>query len=263
VAMTAVVGASADSLPDSALYPVKLATEDTWLWLTPAHSEPRLNLQLARRRLGEIEALALEDKFEPAVLDHMADHIGAALEGASELPPALALPVLDELSTFISTEQSALANVMEDPPPGSQPYLENALLQSMGFIDRVESLRASLSPGGAATSPEPVPTHTPTSAPAIMGIEEPVATATPVHTATLIPTQDAAPTPTWTATLVPTSKPQAPAPTATQPPPPSSSSPPPPPTETQPPPEPTATERVPPGLTKTPEPPGQTKTPKP
>ncbi|MFN2242271.1 MAG: hypothetical protein ACK2U2_08290, partial [Anaerolineae bacterium] len=33
--MASLVGASADTLPGTALYPLKLATEDAWLWVAP------------------------------------------------------------------------------------------------------------------------------------------------------------------------------------------------------------------------------------
>ncbi|MFN2244526.1 MAG: hypothetical protein ACK2U2_19705, partial [Anaerolineae bacterium] len=33
--MASLVGASADTLPGAALYPLKLATEDAWLWVAP------------------------------------------------------------------------------------------------------------------------------------------------------------------------------------------------------------------------------------
>ena len=35
-----------------------MATEDAWLWLAPAQSEPGLHLRFARRRLAEVEDLA-------------------------------------------------------------------------------------------------------------------------------------------------------------------------------------------------------------
>jgi hypothetical protein len=278
VAMTAVVGASADALPDSALYPVKLATEEAWLWLTPARNEPGLHLHLARRRLAEIEALAAKGVFDPAVLEAMGEHVEAALGGAAELPPALALPLLEELSDFVGEEHETLSDVQDRAPAGSQVYLDNALLWSLGVIDRVERLRALVEPSGTTESPQPVATDTPASPPALMGVEELGATATVTPTQTAIATASPSPVPTltWTptieptetATLAPTDEPRAPEPVDTEPPPPppptETKPPPPPPTEpppTEPPPEPT--EKVPPGLTKTPQPPGQTKTPQP
>jgi hypothetical protein len=283
VAMTAVVGASADALPDSALYPFKRISENVWLWVAPARSESRIHLELARRRLAEIEAMAAKDKFEADVLEALDQEVEATLAAAEALPPALALPVLDEVSAFAETQRQTLADVIEVAPPEAQVYLENALFQSLGIIERVESLRSSLRPGGTAVSPVPVSTATPTSTPAPVGAEEETATSTPTPTATSImalgitatPTWTPSPGPTSTATLAPTSEPRAPEATNTPPPPPPPTEPPPPPPPTEPPPPPPPppptdtpsppepTEKVPPGLTKTPQPPGQTKTPQP
>ena len=52
---TEVVTAASDALPNSPFYPVKLATEDAWLWVAPARSEPALHVRFARRRLAEVE----------------------------------------------------------------------------------------------------------------------------------------------------------------------------------------------------------------
>jgi len=45
LAVSTIVTASAQALPGSGLYPVKLATEDAWLRLTPERQEPRLHLR--------------------------------------------------------------------------------------------------------------------------------------------------------------------------------------------------------------------------
>jgi hypothetical protein len=221
VAMTTVVGASADALPGSALYPVKLAAEDAWLWLTPARSEPRLHLQLARRRLAEIETLAAEGRFEEQVFADMADHLEAALAGAEELPPALALPLLDEFAVFLVKEQETLSGLLVEVPAVSRGFVADALLESASLIERAESLRTLFKASGTPGAPLPTGSHTPTSLPGMTGVEE--ATETPVATeggaASVTPALGATATATATpdlTTAVATQR-AAPAPTGTEP----------------------------------------------
>ena len=220
VALTTTVGASADALPGSALYPVKLATEDAWLWLTPARGEPRVHLQLARRRLAEIEALAAEDRFEEAVFADMADHLEAALAGAADLPPALALPLLDELAVFLVEQQQTLSGLLVEVPAASRGTVADALLESASLIERTESLRTLFKANGTPGAPLPAGSYTPTSPPGMTGVEgaaetpaateggaanaTPIlgatatATATPDLTATAAATQQAGPAPSST-----------------------------------------------------------------
>jgi hypothetical protein len=286
--MTTLVTASADALPGSPLYGLKRATEDAWLWVAPERSEPELHLRLARRRLQEIEGLAGQGRFDASLLESMADHVDQALTGVEDLPPALALPVLDGMTALLDDQQRVLTGVMDDFPAASRQVIEIALAESADQAARAGSMKRAL------RSPEPLPaTVGPTALPAdrlqVTETPAPILTLAPSPTPTIVPSQQ--PTLTPTATLEPTTTPTveptsstssqpaanpSPAPTNTQPPPPPTDAPappppptdtpappPPPPTDTPaPPPEPTDT-RVPPGLTKTPEPPGQTKTPKP
>jgi hypothetical protein len=274
--MTTLVTASADALPDSALYPLKRATEDAWLWLTPARDEPELHLQLARRRLLEIEELSGQGKFDETVLEAMSDHIEAALTGVEDLPPAIALPVLDGMVELIEDGQGVLSALLDELPDASRRTVVAVIERSAGQAARAQTLSNSLRGGEPPLSTTPTATPEPTKPrPAIEALTgtvtvEPVLT--PVVGATQGPTNTATPpAPTdepGSPREQPTSEPPS-APTATQPPPPppptdTQPPPPPPPTDTQPPPPPPPTDtRVPPGLTKTPQPPGQTKTPKP
>lgn len=124
---TTLVTGSADAVPGSALYPVKLATEDVWLWATPARDRPALQLRFAHRRLDEIKALAEEGQFDESVVQAMTAHVEAALQGAEDLPPALALPVLEQVSDQIEEQQQALVRLLAEIPVASRQYLEEAL----------------------------------------------------------------------------------------------------------------------------------------
>jgi hypothetical protein len=276
--MTTLVTASADALPGSTLYPVKLATEDAWLWVAPAQSEPALQLRFARRRLTEVEELAKERIVEPSVLEAMADHLDAALDGLEGLPPAIALPLLDGAAELIEDQQASLSSMGEVLPQAARAVIESALVRGAAQAERVQALVHTLR---SRESEAPAATLEPVAPLAVTITPAPTQTAEPTLAPTLEPTGTLSATPTLEPTVelqsgTPAKPPTSSQPESTQPPPtqppptqPPPTDPPPtqpPPTEpppTQPPPQPTATERVPPGLTNTPQPPGLTKTPKP
>jgi hypothetical protein len=281
--MTTLVTASADALPGSTLYPVKLATEHAWFWVTPEQSEPALHLRMARRRLEELEALAQQGAFDEPALEDMTHHVDAALDGIEKLPPAIALPLLNETAGFIEEQQASLSAMLDVLPPAARSTVEIALARSTVQAGRVETLNSKMRSNEPAMPAGTLETVTPLAV---------TSTPTPTQTAeaTLTPTMEPSGTATTSSTPEPTTgspsegpaEPSAsPPPASTQPPPASTEPPPeptkpppeptqpppeptqPPPEPTQPPPEPTATQRVPPGQTRTPEPPGLTKTPKP
>jgi hypothetical protein len=283
--MTMLVTVSADALPGSTFYPVKLAAEDVWLWAAPERSRPVLHLRFAQRRLVEVEELAKQGIVDGAVLEAMADHFDAALDGLEDLPPAIALPLLDEAAGFMEEQQASLSSMGQVLPPAAGMVIERALARSEAQTERVHTLMSTMRSG----EPElPAATLEPVAPLAVTLTPTPTQTAEPTLAPTMEPTATLAVTPTpeptaGTQTVTPTQPPSAstqPPPASTQPPPPPTSTQPPPtqppptqppstqppptqPPPTQPPPEPTATERVPPGLTNTPQPPGLTKTPRP
>lgn len=270
--MATLVPASADALPGSVLYPVKLASEDVWLWVTPVRSEPALHLRFARRRLVEIEELASQGQVDRAVLESLNAEVEAALDGLESLPPAIALPLLEETARFVEEQQSSLSAMVDIVPTAMRSVMTTTLSRSRAQAARIRTLHRrlrSLEPDASAATLEPVaplavtstltatqtlaPTLTPTLSPTI----EPTATLAPTETLEPAATATPPPAPTGGGSSGAATKPP-PAPTE---PPPQSTEPPPAPTD--PPPEPPPTEDVPPGLTKTPQPPGLTKTPKP
>jgi hypothetical protein len=246
-----------------------LASEDVWLWATPARDRPALHLRFAHRRLDEIKALAKEGQFVESVVQAMTAHVEATLQGAADLPPALALPVLEQVIDSLDEQQQTLVVIVVKIPVASRQVLEEALRAAEHQRSAVGALQNRLNPSEPAAPLELDGTPAPGSAPVVSGTLSITATLTPAPT--VMPSLTATVVPTATPTLPPTTQPaggpgseptQPPPPTATQPPP-ATATQPPPPTATPPPPEPTATPRMPPGLTKTPEPPGLTRTPKP
>lgn len=256
--MTSLVG-SANALPGSPFYPVKLATEEVWLWVVPARDEPSLHLRFARRRLAEYQELAQKGVYDEAVLDAMVAQVDAALEDVEDLPPAVALPLLDEAAEVLAEEREVLAGMLADMPAESRPHVQKILGDTLVQVARVGKLRLALQYNETGATPELSLTDIPASTP------EPTVTVTATATVTLeltLETPQVAPTDatveigtteeplptgvTPTATLVPSV-----------------------PTETEVPPTPTPeevkpTKETPPGQTKTPQPPGlMTRTPSP
>jgi len=292
-AMAALVGTSADALPGTFLYPLKLVTEDAWMALAPARSEPALHLRFAHRRLSESQALLDQGQLDPSVLEDMDYHAGAALRGLEDLPPEVAWPLLEDLQEFTSVQQRTLTERLDRAPSDLRAYLEAAIEAGGGRTDQIlelasllglpelsglfsalaelesnETPTGTLAPTKMPTgTPAPAvvaePNETPTETPTPTGTPTPVPTATP--TPTPVPTATPTPVPTATPTPVPTATPT-PVPTATPTPVPTAT-PTPVPTAT-PTPVPTATPTPPPTPTETPpptptEPPNPTKTPKP
>ena len=234
LALAALLGASARALPGTFLYPFKLATENAWVALAPERSEPALHLLLARRRLSESETLLERGRLEPAVLQDMDYHTGAAIQGVEYLPPALAWPLLEEALEFTAVQHETLSRYVDRAPSEWVAYLETSI--EAGDLRNVQirevASRLGL-PQLVALLPElaeialgemlkatPTRTVTPTRLPALGDVGESTVTptATPVPTATPAPTEvpTAAPPPTNTPTAPPTAKPTATAvPTAT------------------------------------------------
>ena len=266
--MTTTFVGAANAMPGSPFYPVKLATEDAWLWVAPARDEPALHLRFAQRRLDEYKELAEQGVYDEAVLEAMVAHVDAALDGIEELPPAIALVLLDEVAEVVAEQRQVLSGMQADLPAASRLQVDRILGDAFAQTARLETLRWALESYETGPLPEqtltlvptgtvepgqsPVATFTPTSSLATEGTEElltPVSTEPPGGTA-----------PAEATSTVPTATPVSPE--TKTPPSPATETPPPPPAET--PVEPTPTKKTPPGQTKTPQPPGlMTRTPNP
>jgi hypothetical protein len=244
---TSFVQAAGHALPDSALYPIKLAAEDAWLWLAPARVEPELHLRFAQRRLDELEALAAQGVFDEAVLAAMTEHTESALAGAEGLPPALAGSLVDELVSWADEQDWRLSGLLGSTAADHHDLLNAAMEASSEQKGRAMSLgnpTPTEPPGQTKTPQPPGQTKTP---------EPPGQTKTPQP-----PGQTKTPEPPGQ-----TKTPEPPGQTKTPEPPGKTKTPQPPgQTKTPQPPGKTKTPE-PPGQTKTPEPPGQTKTPEP
>jgi len=261
---------AADAMPGIPLYHVKLAVEDVWLWLAPASQEPGVHLQLARRRMEELEALAAQGVFDATVLASMTGHMEVALVGAESLPADQAVQILDNLVILAGEQERVLAGLADTVPAASRQRLAFALQTVTAQAGRARTLRDMLS-GRLLATPTATATVTATASPRPTLTGMVGGTVTPTATGTARPTTSPSPLPS--ASVEPTPSPRQ-EPTQTSPERPTDV--PVVPTGTSPPnvqPLPTATplpseeakptKQTPPGLTNTPQPPGLTKTPKP
>jgi hypothetical protein len=85
--MGGVVVAANDSLPGDRLYPMKLALEDTRLVILSDAGDARLHLELAERRVAEVEVLANRDEYEeaPATIRRYERHIAGATRAVNRI----------------------------------------------------------------------------------------------------------------------------------------------------------------------------------
>jgi hypothetical protein len=261
--MTTTFVGAANALPGSPFYPVKLATEEAWLWVAPAREKPALHLRFAQRRLEEYQELAEQGVYDESILDDMVAHVDAALDGIEELPPAIALELLDEVAEVVAEQQRVLTAMLADLPAASRLQVDSILGDAFFQITRADFMRLSISPYGTGTFPENSLTLVPTATSTAEPSQIPAATFTP--TSGLASEETEAPPPTSTEQSGGTEpgEPTSVVPTATPVPPVTEIAATPTPVPVTPV-EPTPTKKTPPGLTNTPQPPGlMTRTPTP
>ncbi|MCL4263458.1 MAG: hypothetical protein KJ069_09590, partial [Anaerolineae bacterium] len=126
---------SADSLPDSFLYPVKLAVEDTRLGLaTDPAAEAALNLALAETRLQEIVAMSQAGKvLDEVVINRLENHFDAALQLAAQMPDEAMIGFLVQTRDRIRTQENDLAQAQEHVSGAGEASLE----QANGLLNRL------------------------------------------------------------------------------------------------------------------------------
>jgi hypothetical protein len=115
-------------------------------------------------------------------LDAMVAQVDAALDDVENLPPAVALPLLDQVEEVVAEQRIVLTGMLADLPAPSQRQVDRILADTLSLVARVGALRTTLRTYEMSESPEVVGTITPT------GTSDPgqilVATDTP---ASLIP----------------------------------------------------------------------------
>jgi len=227
---------SADSLPDSPLYPVKLATEQVQIWLAPdAAARAQLRLQFVQRRLQEAQELLQQGKSLPQpVLQTLSSEAEETRAEINQLRAEQAQALRQRYANLLAAQRAALAQLAASVPPQTQTDLG----ETIGILDQVQqqvsqdiltsgpptptpSNPASQSSPSATTGQPGPPTNPPTepakppTAPPTPVIVSPTAPrpAPPEDTPTPLPT----PTPTPVPPVVQPTATPLPVVTATQP----------------------------------------------
>jgi hypothetical protein len=221
---TGVFAVAGGALPDSSLYPVKLAMEDVRLGLASAEDEPSLHLRFAEERLEEVQALTERDIFDTTVLVALAEETDAALTGAESLPPKAAVPVLQDILQVTVEQEKVLSALVVRAGVLEQDEFTRALQTSGVHRARALQLLGSISlperPGKPKqTTPTPIltppdsatalPPWTPESsrtpvASATSPMAGGSATPTEVSQPTMSPSPTGVPMPIETSTAIPT-----------------------------------------------------------
>jgi len=171
-----IVAASAASLPNDLLYPVKMAVEELRLSLSPdSLNRSNLHLAFAAERLDEIARLIGLDRGRDAsiALDNFIAHIRAAASIANAVPDTTDRNALIEhVNASIDQSDATLTQVAPQLPSSVQPAIRRAQ----------ETLRSARRPEEHHESPAVLPTSTPTMIPTIAPTRTPVAIPTPTPT---------------------------------------------------------------------------------
>jgi len=160
------VAAAGNSMPDNPLYPVKLATEQVQLILTPSNiGKAELYAKLADRRVAEI--VYIINKGKPEQVEPTAERLNNCLVMIANLPLAemgeeRALPVLEQadedgkaiyaqanrrarlrmlLGRYAVNHPAALRTVLETVPASAKPTLRRAItLSAASYEKAIEAL---------------------------------------------------------------------------------------------------------------------------
>ena len=111
--------AANNSLPDSPIYPFKLAFEEAQLTLTTNQAEEaELHLRLAEARLTELEQMALQNYTSgDNTLVQLEDHLTMALQLAAQLPESEMNGVLLQAQHMAQTRTRTMFKAQSDTPP--------------------------------------------------------------------------------------------------------------------------------------------------
>ncbi len=212
--LTSCLVVSADSLPDSPLYPVKLAAEQVQIWLAPdAEAKAQLHLQFVQRRFQEAQELLQHGKSLPQpVLQTLSSEAEEARTEINQLRAAQAQALRQRYADWLAAQRAALVQLQASAPAQTQADLGGTIdildqVQQQVLQDILAGRPPTPTPSNPAIPPSPsattgqpsLPTNPPTE-PA----KPTTAPATPVLVSPTVP-RPAPPedTPTPTPTPVP------------------------------------------------------------
>lgn len=170
------VAASADSLPDSALYPLKGLVEHVRGAFALAPSDQlTYHLDLARTRLTEAEAMIARHRLDLAsqALDAMNDQLNEAatlVQAEKGTDPAIAADMENRLLQAIATHDRQLAGLQgQVTNPAALEAITRARDRAAQAVQAVKTPSANGSngnpassgkgPGNGSASPRPTPKH--------------------------------------------------------------------------------------------------------
>ncbi len=204
--------AAAQSLPDSPLYPIKLAMEETRLQLVndPA-AEAVLHLNLAQERTQEMVQLVEKgETVDDAAVTRLQQHLDKALQLAAQSPETVQQGILTHAQETLQTQQKKLAeiqaqNATQQALQHAQMAIEQAQEQVQTTLQNTEQLREQHQ--GQHQNIMPIsPIATPTEMPTAMPhpTEMPTAMPHPTEMPTAMPHPTEMPHPTAMPTEMPT-----------------------------------------------------------
>lgn len=222
---------SADSLPDSPLYPVKLATEQVQIWLAPdAEAKAQLHLQFVQRRFQEAQELLQQGKpLNRSALQTLSNEAEQTRAEINQLRAAQAQALRQRYADWLAAQRAALAQLQASAPSQTQADLG----ETIGILDQVQQQvrqdilagrpptptpsNPAIQPSPSATTGQPSPPTNPPTDPA-----KPTLPATPVPVSPTVPRpappeDTPTPLPTPTPTPVPPTATPLPVVTPTQP----------------------------------------------
>ena len=112
------VTAASYSMPDNLLYPVKLATEQVWLALTPSDiGKAQLNANLADKRIDELFYIA--DKGDVRQIEKVAQHLDENLKMMNRFLPTIQASEAPQ-AAIVPQEETARAPMVLAPAPAAE-----------------------------------------------------------------------------------------------------------------------------------------------
>ena len=138
--------ASAGSLPEEPLYPLKLAVENLQLAIAPSpQARAELEMRFAARRLEEVEAASRQGKVEAVQrgLILYEERLEKVLESAESSPVPADGEVGQRLQQSLDRQQEVLSEVYSQVPEQAQPSILHAMEVSKRGRERAEEARAA------------------------------------------------------------------------------------------------------------------------
>ena len=160
------VAASADSLPDSAIYPLKGALENARgaLALSPA-DKVTYHLDLARTRLVEAAAMIARHRIDLADhalsgLDDQLNDAALVIQAQKQSDPALATSLESRLVQAVAGQDQQLAGLQSQVTnPAAITSITRARNRAQEALQTADQPPASTGTGKASASPQPTASH--------------------------------------------------------------------------------------------------------